>query len=280
MTIALFEQLIIETATLCNRQCPTCLRNSDPTRSRWEGEKPIDVKLPAEIFYSIVDQAIAMGYGGRVYPNWYNEPLLDLRILNFLQYIRKKGLPTGLDTNADSLVPGKPESERFARELNAALNWIRITRYSCGVAKSKWLLDIFGKKIRWTDQHLISHYGRSKVMKPLLEWARTRPCANGNRLIIDYKGTMRLCCEDLVGNFDLGNVYDSSLKELWYSPKHVKILKTLAEGGGRSNYSLCSICPLPGTVHLRWLKKCGIPVSSVDPTPCPVTTWTSIRGRA
>jgi len=236
----------------------------------------MDVKMPSETVYSIIDQAVDMGYSKRVYLNWYNEPLLDSRLLGFLQYARKKGLTTGLDTNADLLTP---KSEELAMQLNDALNWIRVTRYDCDQTKTKWLKNIFKEKVRWTDHHLITHFSSSKALKPLIAWAKTRLCSNTNRIIIDYKGEMNLCCEDLASNFHLGNICESSLKELWYSPKHVQIVRALAINGGRLKYRYCSICPSGGTVHMNWLRKGGIPTSKFDPSPYPVTRSVSIVGR-
>ncbi len=218
-----------------------------------------------------------MSYKGRVYLNWYNEPLLDPRLLNFLRYIKKRGLTAGLDTNADLLNPAK--SKELVKQLNDSLNWIRITRYDCDRAKTRWLQSIFKKKVRWTDHHIVSHFSPSKALNPLIKWARNSPCSNTNRIIIGYDGEMRLCCEDIAGNFNLGTIHKSSLKELWYSAKHQKIVETLAKNGGRLKYRYCSICPLGGTKHLRWLKKGGIPTSKTVRTAPPVTRWTSIVGK-
>ena len=65
------------------------------------------------------------------------------------------------------------------------------------------------------------------------------------RMIVDYRGEMLMCCDDIVGLFNLGNVRDHTVEELWNSPKHVEIMATLAVPGGREAYGYCRTCPRP-----------------------------------
>jgi radical SAM protein with 4Fe4S-binding SPASM domain len=66
-----------------------------------------------------------------------------------------------------------------------------------------------------------------------------------DRMIIDYSGRMRLCCEDIAEEWGLGSIYDFSLYELWNSERHLEILDNLSRPGGRLKYDYCSICPRP-----------------------------------
>ena len=69
------------------------------------------------------------------------------------------------------------------------------------------------------------------------------------RMIVQYDGTMLNCCEDLTGAFALGNVYEKSLKDLWFSPGHSDLCRSLI-AGERARYALCAACPLPPTSKL------------------------------
>ena len=62
------------------------------------------------------------------------------------------------------------------------------------------------------------------------------------RMIIRHDGEMCHCCEDTVGAFQLGNVHESSLEDLWYAPRHVQIVHDLV-AGHRAKYALCRNCP-------------------------------------
>jgi radical SAM protein with 4Fe4S-binding SPASM domain len=65
-------------------------------------------------------------------------------------------------------------------------------------------------------------------------------------MIVQYDGTVANCCEDTFGAFKLGNAYEQSLEELWFSDRHVEIVRDLI-AGARDKYSLCLSCPLPPT---------------------------------
>ncbi|MBI3801342.1 MAG: glycosyltransferase [Deltaproteobacteria bacterium] len=62
------------------------------------------------------------------------------------------------------------------------------------------------------------------------------------RLIIRYDGEMCHCCEDIYGVFQLGNVYHSTLEDLWFSERHTQIVEDLI-AGRREKYALCRNCP-------------------------------------
>jgi len=76
-------------------------------------------------------------------------------------------------------------------------------------------------------------------------------------MIVQYDGTVANCCEDTFGSFKLGNAYENSLEELWFSDRHVEIVKDLV-AGAREKYSLCLNCPLPPTGRATSGKKIEI----------------------
>ena len=63
------------------------------------------------------------------------------------------------------------------------------------------------------------------------------------RMIIQYDGEMCNCCEDAHGSFELGNVYTSSIEELWYSERHRGFTEELIRGE-RGRHELCRNCPM------------------------------------
>ena len=64
------------------------------------------------------------------------------------------------------------------------------------------------------------------------------------RMIIQYDGEVCNCCEDTSGAFQLGNVFHSSIEQVWFSDHHARIVQDLA-AGNREKYDLCRNCPLP-----------------------------------
>jgi hypothetical protein len=65
-------------------------------------------------------------------------------------------------------------------------------------------------------------------------------------MITQYDGTMAHCCEDTYGAFNLGNVYQSSIGDLWFSEVHAKTIHDLI-AGRREKYALCRQFPLSPT---------------------------------
>ena len=66
------------------------------------------------------------------------------------------------------------------------------------------------------------------------------------RMLIQHDGEVSLCCEDTFGAFELGNVYDRSLDELWFSERHIEIIENLI-AGRREHDDLCRNRPMPPT---------------------------------
>ena len=240
--IPLFGRLEIETFSNCNRTCETCLRNSYPDRERvdsWFG----DVLLPTETVCSIIDQAHALGYRGDVNLQHYNEPLLDVRIEEFGHYVQSKGRAVGICTNGDLI------TRERANTLDGAFTWMDVALYMNEEAQAKRqasLEPLFSKtKLRFTGgSHITTHSSPRPHLNRLVQIHGKTPCFQvWWRMIINHKGEMLLCCDDMPGHFDLGNVFDSTLEELWFSEKHQDIMWTLAEPGGRKSYAHCAACP-------------------------------------
>lgn len=243
--IPLFGRLEIETCSNCNRSCVTCLRNSYPDSERvksWFG----DTLLPAETVCSIIDQAHELGYKGDVNLQHFNEPLLDSRIEEFGRYTQSKGRAVGICTNGDFI------TEERSKTLDGAFTWMDVALYSDRDAQAKrqaFLEPLFAKtKLRFTGgYHVTTHFSPHPDLQRLVQTHVETPCFElRKRMIINHKGEMLLCCDDMPGHFDLGNVFDSTLEELWFSQKHQEIVRVLEEPGGRRNYSHCATCPRQG----------------------------------
>ena len=71
---------------------------------------------------------------------------------------------------------------------------------------------------------------------------RSLPCFRTNGLRIRYDGEVSLCCEDDLCTFKLGNVFDSSIKDIWWSEKHIEVVNSLKNKCGRNAYRLCRGC--------------------------------------
>lgn len=253
--IPLFAELDIETVGSCNRTCPTCMRNSYPNRKSVAERFGKQQRLPTKIIHKVIDDAVNMGYTGGVNLQHFNEPLQDPRIADIARYAKQQGVfeYVMMHTNADLMTPRK------AAALDGVLDRMTIALYNeTGGApmpqpqmdeRKEYLRSLFSHTDLWfTDAvHLVTHFSPYVNLKEAIAENRPLPCRREVqlRLIVDYRGEMLLCCEDIVGLWNLGNVADNTLEELWFSEKHREIVKTLAVPGGREAYGFCRTCPRP-----------------------------------
>ena len=241
--IPLFQNLEIETNSMCNRTCVTCLRNSTPDKnsvSSWFEEN----YLPLDIFESVLDQAWSLGHRGTVCLSHYNEPLMDPRIATLVALAKGKGFNhVFFGSNADFL------TEEIAHNLDGVIDYIGFSFYMKDPKRSerkKWVQSLFKKsKITMGDgDHMITHYSPNADVVQISKKYKENNCLRPQkRLIINHKGDMLMCCDDLTGHFDLGNVSNNTLEELWYSKKHQDYVIALTKKGGRCIHSHCLSCP-------------------------------------
>jgi hypothetical protein len=59
---------------------------------------------------------------------------------------------------------------------------------------------------------------------------------------------MLMCCDDMTGNFDLGNISNNIVETLWYGEKHQRLVSALQKKDGRKvpGNEHCLTCPRTG----------------------------------
>ena len=252
---SVFKYLELETIASCNRKCPICLRETFPNKdldihkNRFPNTSTIGqgVKMSRDLFYDIIEQSLQMGFDGTINLQHYNEPLLDDRLVEFSKHIKKqkqiKG-PLLLCSNFDLI------SEELAKELDGVYDIIQVALYMHKVKqipREKWIKSLFKKtQIIFTKGwHQASHY--NTVNPHFVQKYSMNTCWSYNaHLYIAYDGTILNCCEDYSGNFNLGNINDTPLKEIWNSKVYKKLIKDLSREGGRQKYEHCKECPKTG----------------------------------
>ena len=198
-----------------------------------------------------------MGFNQSVNLQHFNEPFQDPRIASLAAYAKDKGVFSSvyMHSNGDLI------TKRKAASVDGILDQITIALYDetggqpmapIPAANRQALLHSWFSQTRlnWTTgTHLVTHFSPYANLQEGIEANRGKPCTREVqlRMILDWKGDMLLCCEDIAGIWKLGNVADHTVAELWYSERHQTILATLAEAGGRESYSFCRSCPRTGT---------------------------------
>jgi radical SAM protein with 4Fe4S-binding SPASM domain len=261
-SIPLFERLEIESQSNCNRSCWFCPRTYDDSGTYLDEQgKSVINQMPTEKILDLLDQAQALGFCGQVTFYFYSEPLLDRRNPMLAREARKRGMRPFVHTDGDML----KHNDSLCSEVKSVYEYIVIGLYDyrnneeLEATKSYWKDKLAGATLMFSTigpagallpgsmaipRALVPTDSRMGI--PDLTYANA-PCSRPLlRMIVRHDGEMCNCCEDLHGDFKLGNVYQRSLEDLWFSGRHMKIVADLI-AGHREKYSLCRNCPLSPT---------------------------------
>lgn len=258
--IPLFERLQIESQANCNRDCWFCSRTYDRSGSYLDGSgESVIHQMATETILDLLDQAREMGFTGRVGFHHYSEPLLDRRNICLAHEAKRRGMTPYLHTNGDVL----KRNQTLCKEVQEVYGLIVVGLYDYETseqledAKQDWRRRLPEANVRFSP---IGRFGSrtadsvgipkalvptdSRMATPDLTYANG-PCHRPLiRMIIRHDGGMSNCCEDTFGAFRLGNVHETSMSDLWFSQRHLEVVKDLTQGR-REKYPLCKNCPLP-----------------------------------
>jgi radical SAM protein with 4Fe4S-binding SPASM domain len=207
----------------------------------------VKIQMPTEKVYSIIDQAHQLGYRGRVTLHGSSEPLLDPRFMEFARYIKKKGMGITENTNGDVL----RENPDLCSQLDNVLDALHIGLYDYDNDHEKCeQMEFWKKRFKHTkvtfslpkDRCRIRRSAKAPGENNLKAPRVDLPCYAPAHFVIRYDGEVCLCCEDDLCNFSFGNVFRQSLRELWWSSKHINMVRKLAKKGGRREVELCRNC--------------------------------------
>ena len=173
-----------------------------------------------------------------------HEPLLDDRIVDIVKLAKRYFSYVMFCSNADFL------TENVASELDGNIDFIGFTLYMNEPNRNKraaWIRSLFNTTqldIANSEVRMITHFSPLADIAQLSQKYSNNPCYNPQkRMIVNHRGEMLLCCDDLVGNFKLGTVFEHSISELWFSEEHQRYVTTLTNQGGRKCHSHCMSCP-------------------------------------
>lgn len=221
-----FSVLEIEINHHCNRSCFYC-----PNAVAERKEKG---DMSPDLFRKIMGDLVAISYTGTISYQFYNEPLLSPNLDWFVKTTREF-LPTNkllLYTNGTLLT-----TERFRTLLKLGIEKFVVTKHadvgSFEFEKTfKELSEEEKKHVdlkNYTDIKLTNRGGLVKAgpesIPPLL------PCYIPEFLsVITVKGNVLPCFEDFHQELVMGNVGESTLKEIWNTPKYTEFRANLRKG--------------------------------------------------
>lgn len=234
-----FQQVLVETRTDCNNNCPFCPHAFN--------KKPLGI-MTWECYITIIDQLVSIGYNGRVALMLSNEPLLEDRLEDMIKYAKSKSQRLFIDitTNGRLLTV-----ELLDKLFSIGLDNININDYRGDRDKNpeKWssnielVHDAYGNnpkvyfKKRSFDEKLPNYAGN---IPQEFEKEDFGFCNYPFRkLTIAYNGDILLCCDDFMYDTCFGNVMKDSLVDSWnaklYNDYRLALLNNRRIG-------LCSAC--------------------------------------
>ena len=249
--IPMFRRILLELQSNCNRDCFFCNRIGDQTGKRIGANgKNVMRSMPTTHALDILDQAASMGFNGHISFHHMSEPFIDPRIIDMAWEAKSRGMRPYEHTNGDVLKGNDSLCQAAAEVFEYIVVGLYDYENEAELAEQKrfWQHKLQGTQVRFSlggevfPRSFIPFDARMfRAKQTYPQGVCRRPLI---RLIIHYDGHVALCCEDMVDEFELGNAFETPIKEIWYSKKHIQIIKDL-EKGLRSNYSLCSRCPIP-----------------------------------
>jgi radical SAM protein with 4Fe4S-binding SPASM domain len=265
----------LETHSYCSRDCEFCPRYDDRSGVRKDEKgNPVNIRMPTEKVYALMDRISGFDFRGYIGFHRLSEPLLDPRFIDFCRYARNKGMKILENTGGDVL----KNNLELCREIDDVVNTLVIGLYDYKSENEKqrqmehWQ-EVFKKtRVRFAaPQEHPKIRQNSKVYREARKdkTILTHPCFKTGNLLIRYDGNVSLCGQDDRCRFDLGNVFEKSLREIWWSEKHIRIVKNLQLPMARQKYELCSTCYMRSKPDIPPVLRQKLLAKAVKKTPPP-----------
>ena len=242
----LFSVILVETISGCNRNCWFCKFG----QRRYLENRSNPEKLDFDIVKKIVYNLKKLHFKGRI--NWHriNEPLLDDRICEIIQFTRSELS----DVNITLITNGELLDQRKYNDLvKSGLDHLTISVYSNEVfnkISSLDLIDFRIKDYRPKNIHnvkLLNQGGSIKQLGVKKDYQSTNCLRPFTAINICSNGDVVLCCSDIFGDVKVGNILNENLEDIWFGSKMKEVRRELQIS--RERLQLCSKCNHDGSGH-------------------------------
>ena len=217
----IFDEVIIETTSLCNRKCSYC-----PISTHVRQRKLMDSNL----YKKIIDELGEIDFRGKIGYHLFSEPLLDSRLDEFVLYTRNKLKKSEIMiyTNGDCL-----DKNRYNSLLKSGVSMFYVTIHENNIGhKFKKDLIHFEKKylaIRYMNKNSLL-LSRGGLIKPRFKEVMLKCRYPSNCLYIDVEGNVILCSEDFFSKYNFGNIKEESLMNIRNKKEFKKIRDETRKG--------------------------------------------------
>jgi hypothetical protein len=213
--------------------------------------------MPTEKIMLLFDELEAMRFKGYITFHHLSEAFLDKRLLGIAREARRRGMRPYVHTNGDVM----KDSEGLCREAASIFEYIVVGLYDYTSEEEKdsqkkfWKNRLHGTRVMFSlaeNVYVRTHSAANGKMNAIVR--QTYPdavCTNPQKyLLIHYNGDVCCCCEDMYGELLRFNIFDTSIREVWYSERHAQIIDALRTGE-RRQFDLCAKCTMGPNRYTR-----------------------------
>lgn len=272
----------IESSSFCNRRCSYCINSYIDRHSQ-------NMIMPEEIFRKVINELADIGYDRMVTFHRYNEPFYDRNsmILDRISYARHKLPYANLVTSSnsdyldaeyvqeirkaglDSLFCQCQTEDYVGKTIDDIKESILLINRRIGNFKGKFIekegscvfttvgsgfksLTIQAKDFANTG------FDRGGIVKGITTKGIKGPCYQPlTSFTIDYNGKVTMCLNtvsyhDEHAGYVIGDVAESTIFEIYQSPKALELRKQLLDG---NRYRICHGC---SSSYERYVKQYNI----------------------
>ena len=251
-SIPLFERVVVELQSHCNRECFFCSRESDTLgkRKTADGES-VRQSMPTEKILALFDELQSLGFDGFITFHQLSEAFLDSRLLPIAREAKRRGMRPYVHTNGDVL----RNDERLCAETAEVFEYVVVGLYDYTSETERdaqqefWKTRLNGTQVFFSlveNVYARTHAPDNDRMNAIPRQSYpTAVCGEPQTyLLIHYNGDVACCCEDMYGELLKTNIFETSIREVWYSQRHAQIVEAL-DRGERSKFSVCAQCTRP-----------------------------------
>ena len=231
------DNIEIETINRCNNDCSFCPVNV-------HSDKRKRTVMSRELFYKIIDDLADINYNGVVSLYSNNEPLLDERIYEFVEYVKQKLPYAKQDLYTNGILLNHERLDRLSKCVDKLV--IDIYSEQNEVPKNMLWLNEYDDKdnvvaiLRNKNQILTSRGGNSPN-KLCLQTYESFCVYPFRQLVIRSDGKVSKCCHDAYGEVTLGNLNTQSISEIWNGNAFKNLRKAMIDKG-RCEIKSCQNC--------------------------------------
>jgi len=259
--LPIFKGIEIETINRCNGKCAFCPVNVNEPQREY-------AKMTTDLFKKIIKDLASIDYAGEICLSSNNEPFLDDRMPDFIQYTREN-LPkafiylwtNGTIVTCDTLIDVLPNLNRLyiddysddaklSEKAVSIIDTLKSAGYSDDIKVLNDMKHLDGAKILVLNRNVnevLSSRGGQAPNKKTSEINDKKVCPVKcerifENMIIRPTGKVSLCCCDALGVYDMGDVTKDRVSDVWFhSQEYIRVRKHMQKKG-RKGLRLCEDC--------------------------------------